>query len=161
ASAELEPWSVDAISLAPVEATGFHGRHLKLTADRGAEYIRLAGQPALANGNFEDVIVSGRVGVVRRGPKSEDVILVRAETGTTGSRVFRLERGSGFVTIYRTGRAEGWSDGRSREVRVRLGDDAPRRPKLKVDGRPRRASVEGRDVVFDLSSGAHTFSIRR
>ncbi|MFO7899858.1 MAG: carboxypeptidase-like regulatory domain-containing protein [Planctomycetota bacterium] len=159
--AELEPWSVDVISLAPVEAGGFHGRHLKLTADRGPEFIRLARQPALANGNFEDVILSGRVGVIRRGPKSEDVILVRAETGTTGSRVFRLERGSGFVTIYRTGRAEGWSDGRSREVRVRLGEAAPRRPTLEVDGRPRRASVEDRDVVFDLSSGAHTFSIRR
>ncbi len=159
APAELESWSVDPISLAAAEAAGYRGRHLKLTADRGAEFIRLGQQPAWASGDFEDVFIDGKVGVVRRGERSEDFILVRAEMAMSNSRLFRLARGTGFATIYRTGRAEGWSRGRSRRATVRLGAEPPGHLHLEVNSRSRRVRIDELDAVFRLRSGEHTFTI--
>jgi len=161
AAAKLQVWDVTRTGLADDEDKGFGGVHLALTADRGREFIRIARTPAHVAGNIEDDMLQGSVGVIRRGPKSADLMLVRAGWAQTGDTLFKLERGHGYAAVHDAGRAEGWSRGRSsRQVMLWLGDDAPKSPKLTVDGSPRTFRQIDDRASFRLPSGPHTFRLK-
>lgn|GEM_PF-3302208 len=157
-AAELEPWDVTATDLADDAAAA--AVHVSLRTDRGMEYVRLARTPAHVACNVEDSMLEGTVGVIRRGPKSSDLLLIDARWAQSEGAFFRLDRGEGYATIHEAGRADGWSGGRSREVTVSLGDNAPLAPSLMVDGRGASLEKNGDRFSFGLSSGAHTFRVK-
>ena len=137
----------------------FGGAHLTLTTPRGREFIRIARMPALVADNTEDNVLQGAVGIIRRGPKSAD--LIRADWAQMDDVFFRLDNGHGYVTVRETGEADGWSRGRSsRPVAVGLGESAPASPKLTVDGKPKGTRQEDGRETFDLPSGPHPFRLK-
>ncbi len=135
------------------------GAHLVLTTARGTEFIRLGRVPAHVAGNVEDNLLEGSAGVIRRGPESADLVLIDAQQACSDELAFRLEPGTGYVTIYDDGRAEGWSGGPAARVTVLLGEGASQSPSLTVDGSPASLEMSGRRAMFDLPSGAHRFRI--
>jgi len=156
--AELRPWPVDEIPLADSEAAGT-GTHWVVSTERGREFFRLARAPAHVAGHFEDNLLEASVGLVRCGPNSTDLALLDGHFAQSGDLLFRLSRGVGHVTIHRDGRVEGWSAGPSRRVAITLGGDAPSDVAVTVDGRARKAKVEGDRVTFSLPRGACVFRI--
>jgi len=139
----------------------FGGAHLTLTTPRGREFIRIARTPALVADNVEDNILQGSVGIIRRGPKSADLILIRADWAQMDDVFFRLDKGHGYATVRETGQAGGWSQGRSsRSAAVGLGENAPASPKLTVDGKPEGTQQKDGRETFDLPSGPHTFRLK-
>ena len=139
----------------------FGGAHLTLTTPRGREFIRIARMPALVGDNVEDNILQGSVGIIRRGPKSADLILIRADWAQMDDVLFRLDKGHGYATVRETGQAHGWSRGRSsRSLAVGLGENAPASPKLTVDGKPKGTRQEDRRETFSLPSGPHRFRLK-
>ena len=161
AGATLRTWDVTRTSLADDNAEGFGGAHLVLTADRGTEFIRIARTPAHVAGNIEDRMAQGSVAIIRHGPKSADLILVRADWAQTDDLLFKLDRGHGYATIRNTGLADGWSrGGRARQAMLWLGEGAPKSPTLTIDGKPRALEQPGDRATFRLPAGAHSFRIK-
>lgn len=159
-TAKLEPWDVTVTDLAEDATAAAAAMHFSLKTDRGIEYIRLARTPAHVACNVEDSMLEGTVGVIRRGSKSSDLVLIDARWAQSEGSFFRLERGEGYATVHDAGQAEGWTRGRSREVTVSLGENAPRAPSLTVDGRAASFEKRGDRVSFDLPSGPHTFRMK-
>lgn len=160
AGAALAEWDVTGVSLAEDRRATADGAHVLLTTDRGREFIYLSRLPAHVEGNTENDILEGRVALIRRGTQSVDLVLVDAQWAQADALFFGLERGHGYATVHAAGHAEGWSQGRSRELRLSLGDKAPRAPTLTVDGVPRRLWMTAGRAVFGLRSGPHTFLLR-
>ncbi|MFH1731147.1 MAG: hypothetical protein ABIF82_05805 [Planctomycetota bacterium] len=161
AGATLRTWDVTRTGLADDDGTGFGGAHLVLTADRGTEFIRIARTPAHVAGNIEDRMVQGSVAIIRHGPKSADLILIRADWAQTDDLLFKLERGHGYATIHNTGLADGWSGGgRGRQATLWLGEDAPKSLSLTIDGKRRALERAGDRATFRLPAGAHSFRVK-
>ncbi len=160
ATAKLGTWDVTRTSLAEPEQLGFGGVHLVLAADRGREFIRIARQPAHVADNLEDNLLQGSVGLVRRGAKSTDLVLVRADWAQVDELFFALDDGQGYVTIHEAGRAEGWARCRHRpRAKLFLGEDAPATLRLQVDGKRRRLTQDDDRATFRLPAGPHAFRI--
>lgn len=161
AGATLRTWNVTRTSLADDDDEGFGGAHLVLTTDRGTEFIRIARTPAHVAGNIEDRMLQGSVAIIRHGPKSADLILVRADWAQTDDLLFKLERGHGYATIRNTGLADGWSrGGRARQATLWLGEDAPKSLSLTIDGKRRALEQTGDRATFGLPAGPHSFRIK-
>ena len=136
------------------------GVQLQFTSDRGTEFIRLARTPAHVESNVSDDLLDGAVGLIRRGPKSTDIMLIDASWAQSAEHYLRLSAGTGYATFYGSDRAEGWSSGPRREVTISLGKKAPQGLTLTIDGRPARLfSASGR-LTFDLPAGSHSFEIK-
>ena len=159
-TAVLRPWIPSLGSLADSTGPEYGDTHLILKTNRGEEFVRLARSADHAEDNSGDVLLKGAVAVIRRGPKSSDLMLIDAARAQCGDCRFQLERGAGYVTIDQAGRAAGWSEGRSRDVTVVLGA-ARRSATLRVDGRERKLTLNEDRADFYLPSGAHTFVIGR